>query len=30
MTAKLTPAHLQRRAIVYLRQSSPTQLLHNR
>lgn len=30
MTAKLTPAHLQRRAIVYVRQSSPTQLLHNR
>jgi excisionase family DNA binding protein len=30
MTHKLTPAHLQRRAIVYVRQSSPTQLLHNR
>ncbi len=30
MTSKLTPAHLQRRAIVYVRQSSPTQLLHNR
>ena len=30
MTHKLTPAHLQRRAIVYVRQSSPTQLIHNR
>ena len=30
MTHKLTPAHLQRRAIVYVRQSSPTQILHNR
>src|SRR5260370_16444800 len=30
MTSKLTPAHPQRRAIVYVRQSSPTQLLHNR
>jgi DNA invertase Pin-like site-specific DNA recombinase len=30
MTHKLTPAHLQRRAIVYVRQSSPTQLLQNR
>ncbi len=30
MTHKLTPEHLQRRAIVYVRQSSPTQLLHNR
>jgi DNA invertase Pin-like site-specific DNA recombinase len=27
---KLTPAHLQRRAIVYVRQSTPTQLLQNR
>jgi DNA invertase Pin-like site-specific DNA recombinase len=30
MTTKLTPAHLQRRAVVYVRQSSPTQLLQNR
>ena len=30
MTHKLTPTHLQRRAIVYVRQSSPSQLLHNR
>jgi DNA invertase Pin-like site-specific DNA recombinase len=30
MTDKLTPTHFQRRAIVYVRQSSPTQLLHNR
>jgi DNA invertase Pin-like site-specific DNA recombinase len=30
VTNKLTPAHLQRRAIVYVRQSSPTQLLQNR
>jgi len=30
MTHKLTPAHLQRRAIVYVRQSTPTQLLQNR
>jgi DNA invertase Pin-like site-specific DNA recombinase len=30
MTNKLTPEHLQRRAIVYVRQSSPTQLIHNR
>jgi len=30
MTPKLTPAHLQRRAIVYVRQSTPTQLLQNR
>jgi DNA invertase Pin-like site-specific DNA recombinase len=30
VTHKLTPAHLQRRAIVYVRQSSPTQILHNR
>ncbi len=27
---KLTPAHLQQRAIVYVRQSTPTQLLQNR
>jgi hypothetical protein len=27
VTHKLTPAHLQRRAIVYVRQSSPTQIL---
>lgn len=30
MTDKLTSTHLQKRAIVYVRQSSPTQLLHNR
>jgi DNA invertase Pin-like site-specific DNA recombinase len=30
MMHKLTPAHLQRRAIVYVRQSTPTQLLQNR
>ncbi|HEX4227179.1 MAG TPA: recombinase family protein [Bryobacteraceae bacterium] len=30
MTHKLTPAHLQRRAIVYVRQSTPAQLLQNR
>jgi DNA invertase Pin-like site-specific DNA recombinase len=30
MTHKLTPAHLQRRAIVYVRQSTPTQLVQNR
>ena len=30
MTHKLTPTHLQRKAIVYVRQSSPSQLLHNR
>jgi DNA invertase Pin-like site-specific DNA recombinase len=30
MTHKLTPAHLQRRAVIYVRQSSPTQMLHNR
>ncbi len=30
MTHKLTPAHLHRRAIVYVRQSSPTQILQNR
>ncbi len=30
MTHKLTVAHLQRRAIIYVRQSSPTQLLQNR
>lgn len=30
MTHKLTPAHLQRRAVIYVRQSSPTQLLQNR
>ena len=29
-TPKLTPAHLQRRAIVYVRQSTPTQLVQNR
>jgi len=27
---KLTPGHLQRRAIVYVRQSTPTQLVQNR
>jgi DNA invertase Pin-like site-specific DNA recombinase len=30
MTLKLTPGHLQRRAIVYVRQSTPTQLVQNR
>jgi DNA invertase Pin-like site-specific DNA recombinase len=30
MMHKLTPEHLRRRAIVYVRQSSPTHLLHNR
>jgi DNA invertase Pin-like site-specific DNA recombinase len=30
VTPKLTPAHLQRRAIVYVRQSTPTQLIQNR
>jgi len=30
MMHKLTPAHLQQRAIVYVRQSTPTQLLQNR
>jgi DNA invertase Pin-like site-specific DNA recombinase len=30
MTHKLTPVHLQRRAVVYVRQSTPTQLLQNR
>jgi hypothetical protein len=30
MTHKLTPNHLKRRAVVYVRQSSPTQLLQNR
>ena len=30
MAHKLTPAHLQRRAIIYVRQSTPTQLLQNR
>ena len=30
MMHKLTPAHLQHRAIVYVRQSTPTQLLQNR
>src|ERR1700737_2364072 len=29
-TPKLTPAHLQRRAIVYVRQSTPAQLVQNR
>src|ERR1700736_2296513 len=29
-TPKLTPAHRQRRAIVYVRQSTPTQLVQNR
>jgi len=27
--SKITPEHLARRAIVYVRQSSPTQVLHN-
>src|ERR1035438_4764595 len=30
MTDKLTSGHLKRRAIVYIRQSTPTQLIHNR
>jgi DNA invertase Pin-like site-specific DNA recombinase len=30
MTNKLTPEHLQRKAIVYVRQSTPAQLLMNR
>jgi len=30
MTYKLTPAHLQQRAMIYVRQSTPTQLLQNR
>ena len=30
MTNKLTPEHLQRRAIVYVRQSTVIQVLHNR
>jgi DNA invertase Pin-like site-specific DNA recombinase len=28
--AKITPSHLSRQAIVYLRQSSPAQVEHNR
>ena len=28
--AKITPSHLARQAIVYLRQSSPAQVEHNR
>lgn len=30
MTHKLTPAHLERRALVYVRQSTPGQLIQNR
>ena len=30
MNAKLTPDHLRRKAIVYIRQSTPTQVLYNR
>jgi DNA invertase Pin-like site-specific DNA recombinase len=30
MTSKLTPEHLQRRAIIYVRQSSFVQVVHNR
>src|SRR4051812_25931045 len=30
MMSKLTLGHLQRRAVVYVRQSTPTQLIHNR
>src|ERR1041385_2350471 len=30
MNAKLTDEHLRRRAVVYVRQSTPAQLLHNR
>jgi hypothetical protein len=26
---KITPAHLSRRAVVYIRQSSPGQVIHN-
>ncbi|MBV8829605.1 MAG: hypothetical protein JO108_10315 [Acidobacteriaceae bacterium] len=29
MNPKLSPEHLQRRALVYVRQSSPGQVLHN-
>ena len=28
--AKITPSHLSRQAIVYLRQSTPAQVEHNR
>jgi len=30
MNPKLTDEHLRRRAVVYVRQSTPAQLLHNR
>ena len=30
MNLKITPEHLQRRAVIYIRQSTPTQLIHNR
>ncbi len=30
MTPKLTPIHLERHALVYVRQSTPTQLMQNR
>src|SRR3954451_21518839 len=29
MNPKITSEHLQRRAIIYIRQSTPTQLIHN-
>jgi len=29
MNPKISPDHLKRRAIVYIRQSSPGQLVHN-
>jgi hypothetical protein len=29
MNPKITPEHLSRRAIVYIRQSSPGQVIHN-
>ena len=29
-TAQITPAHLARKAAIYIRQSSPGQVLHNR
>ena len=29
-SAKIQPSHLERQAVIYLRQSSPKQVLHNR
>ena len=29
MNLKITPEHLHRRAVIYIRQSTPTQLIHN-